>query len=1023
MMRNGLLRYFLLVSLLFLFAFNANSANRFAVASGAWNASIWSTTAGGSPTASVPGSGDQVTINAGVTVNITAAANAATLTVSGTLNFNSGFDLTIANGGNVSVLSGGAMIFDANGQLLGGGATGTTGVAVKINSGATLVTANATGFMAGVNNTVLTGSIAINRGARIGPVYNTGVDYVYNSASAQNIGTGPTTMGDLTISNTGVVSASGNFTVAGILTIGNNATLSLLTRTLTLSGGGTTLAMSSTGTLSPGTSTVVYSGTTAQDITGTTYNNLTFSGAGTKTFPAGSDASIAGNWVTGTANITMSGDANVSVTGAISGSAQITMGSGFLTVGGTTTGAFGNSGTFNAGTGTVIYNRSGAQTLKLATYNNLTLSGTGTNVKTISGAITVNGTLTMEGTATVATTTPGYGAAAALVYSSTSARNTGLEWPAQMTPTGGITIGSTGAVSLNANKLLQAGVPLIINSGATLTTGNFDLVLRDDLVNNGTWTTSTGDVTVNGTAAQAIGTFSTTGAFISTKTGGTATLTGDIIAGTMTINGSNGTVNLGAGRTHEVVGAVTLTAGTLNGGTSVLKVGGNWTGMGTVFTATGGTVNFYRAAQTLSASGAKTFYNLTFSGGGNKTTSAGTTVVNGVLSLEDIAAPAGTFPTYGTNATLRYNTSTGRTAGNEWLATFTASGGVVIDNTGTIAIGANKAFGVNAPFTIASGATFNAGAFDMNFGNDFINNGGTWTTNSGDVTLSLNGTQSIAGFTTTGLFSMLKNGGTATLQGNVSSNGFTLNGAGGTLDLGAGLTHTFNGTYTNTAGTVNGNTSTMNLAADVASSGGTFNPQTGTVNFTGNVPQAVPPVTWYNVGFSGTGLKVMVGEGGASNVMTIEPGATVDMGAFTFTLSGPNDPLVINGNGTLVPSTSVIGFTNAGAVNIPPINYYSLYGSLAGGTRTFSSSGTYGIAGTFTPGPATYNVTGSTVDFNGAGDQPIPAFTFHRLVVSNNGIKRIQPSVVVACQSIDINDNASVEVHTDALAKLNITGP
>ena len=56
-----------------------------------------------------------------------------------------------------------------------------------------------------------------------------------------------------------------------------------------------------------------------------------------------------------------------------------------------------------------------------------------------------------------------------------------------------------------------------------------------------------------------------------TKTGGTATLTGAISAGALTINGSGGTLNLGTGLTHTLTGAVTLTCGTLNGGSSTLN--------------------------------------------------------------------------------------------------------------------------------------------------------------------------------------------------------------------------------------------------------------------------------------------------------------------------------------------------------------------------------------------------------------------------------------------------------------------
>ena len=43
------------------------------------------------------------------------------------------------------------------------------------------------------------------------------------------------------------------------------------------------------------------------------------------------------------------------------------------------------------------------------------------------------------------------------------------------------------------------------------------------------------------------------------------------------------------------------------------------------------------------------------------------------------------------------------------------------------------------------------------------------------------------------------------------------------------------------------------------------------------------------------------------------------------------------------------------------------------------STSIIGIAGTFTPGAGTYTITGSAIDFNGAGAQTIPAFAFNNI--------------------------------------------
>ncbi len=95
-------------------------------------------------------------------------------------------------------------------------------------------------------------------------------------------------------------------------------------------------------------------------------------------------------------------------------------------------------------------------------------------------------------------------------------------------------------------------------------------------------------------------------------------------------------------------------------------------------------------------------------------------------------------------------------------------------------------------------------------GNLTSTGGGTLNFSARPVTLS--GTvaaNNIAGYTTTGLASMTKTSGTATFTGNVTGAGLTINGAGGTLNLGTGLTHTFTGTWTRTNGTLLGNSSTL----------------------------------------------------------------------------------------------------------------------------------------------------------------------------------------------------------------------
>ena len=45
--------------------------------------------------------------------------------------------------------------------------------------------------------------------------------------------------------------------------------------------------------------------------------------------------------------------------------------------------------------------------------------------------------------------------------------------------------------------------------------------------------------------------------------------------------------------------------------------------------------------------------------------------------------------------------------------------------------------------------------------------------------------------------------------------------------------------------------------------------------------------------------------------------------------------------------------------------------------------------GAFTPGTNTYTITGSTINFNGAGAQTIPAFNYNNLTSSSTGARTL----------------------------------
>lgn len=288
---------------------------------------------------------------------------------------------------------------------------------------------------------------------------------------------------------------------------------------------------------------------------GITHNGTTFtSGTGIYTFNTNSQA-IGGSspiaiprvTVTG---VTLTNNGTLTVATALSGTGGLTNGAtGTLNIGGTSA-----ITTLNAATvGNTVNYTGAAQTAKVTTYDNLTLSGSG--AKTFATTPTVNGVLSMEGTATVAVTTGvvTYGANATLQYNTATARTAAAEeWITPFAATGGVVIANTGVITMGAAKVLNASVPLTINSGATLATGAFQLTAGGDVSNSGTHTATTGSITLSGGAAV-------------------HTLSGNGTYANLILNDANGATLTGS---PVVSGTLTLTSGTFAVGANTLMLNG-----------------------------------------------------------------------------------------------------------------------------------------------------------------------------------------------------------------------------------------------------------------------------------------------------------------------------------------------------------------------------------------------------------------------------------------------------------------
>jgi hypothetical protein len=475
---------------------------------------------------------------------------------------------------------------------------------------------------------------------------------------------------------------------------------------------------------------------------------------------------------------------------------------------------------------------------------------------------------------------------------------------------------------------INAGITVTVPSGyaAVCSTIDFTTGSGASSINLADSTASlavSGAVTIerNGSAANTInvdgGTFSAASVALQATSSSSARTSQILIStGTATVAG-----NITSGGTYSQI--IFSGAGTLNVGGTFLS------GTTGTLTPATGTVNYNAAgAQTI---GDYTYNNLTLSGGGVKTENAAT--VNGVLSMEG-AATISSSPTYGAAAKLRYNTAIARTAGAEWITPFAATGGVLIDNTGTITLNAAKVFNASVPLTINSGAALNtsaANSYALTFGGDFAN-AGTFTANSSAITLaSTAAAQSIAGFTTAGLVSMTKTSGTATFAGNVNGGGLTINGTGGTLSLGSGWTHTFTGTWTRTAGTLDGGSSTLNLGGAVSGTGGAFTASTGTVNYNAAVAQTIAAVTYNNLVFSGSGVKSMPAATAVDGNLSIGPAGS----SATASIAAAQN-LIVNSltlGGTLQVS-GTYGGSGSSAGHVLPAYFASTTGILTvGATR------------------------------------------------------------------------------------------
>ena len=169
----------------------------------------------------------------------------------------------------------------------------------------------------------------------------------------------------------------------------------------------------------------------------------------------------------------------VTVTNSISEDRNTTSGSplsqveftaaGLLKVGGGFI-SIGSGGTLVPGTGTVEYYANGDQTIAGFTYNNVTLSGSGT--KTGSAAVTIGatGTLLLKDTVVYAGTTPTYTAGSTLFYARTGAQVTGTALPSASPANWNLSVSNASGITLRQSATITGTLRLFAGNITTTPT-------------------------------------------------------------------------------------------------------------------------------------------------------------------------------------------------------------------------------------------------------------------------------------------------------------------------------------------------------------------------------------------------------------------------------------------------------------------------------------------------------------------------------------------------------------------------
>ncbi|SDF68010.1 hypothetical protein [Chitinophaga filiformis] len=628
-------------------------------------------------------------------------------------------------------------------------------------------------------------------------------------------------------------------------------------------------------------------------------------------------------------SLTESGGANVTFTGA----GTLNIGSNYSYT----------SGTFTAGSCTIVYNGASTQTVAGLAYNHLQVNKTA-GAASMSSAATVAGDLTV----------------------------------------------TAGTLSLNAAMTVSGNVN--ISSGAIINSDAVTLTAGGNWSNSGTFNASGGTVTLNGSGAQSISA-TTFNNLVIDKTAGTATLSGNCpVNGNLTI--TNGTLDLSTfSASRSATGGIL----TISNSATLLAGGANNfpSGFSTYTLSSTSTVNYNGAvAQTVAG---VSYGHLTCSNGSTKTLAA-TCTVNGDLTIGSGATFNGstfTINLYGNwvnsgtftpaSSTITLNGTSKTITGTTTFNRMTVYGSYAVS-------GSDITY--NGLLTIATGGSYDGGSGNATVNGDLTNNGSlisngvtTFTgtavqtirfinavvSNSSGV-INFNGTvPPILNSTSTPTYATLNINNTGGVTASVGwrviiafniSNGATFNGGVSTHNIFGSFTN--NGTVTS-SGSIN----FTPTAAQTIQLAGTGFTSTGTVTFGGSAAMAVTgtPTALNNVIISNTVGVTPSSNWTVNGDFAITNSAIFNAGSFTYTIAKN-----VECNGTLNGGTSTFTMTTADGTltGTPNTTFYDLTitGTVAAlsdyrVSHNFTNNGTYdGTIGTLImTGSQASTITSSAASF------------------------------------------------------------